>query len=280
MALVRICFNFLDRCNMACPYCYCPFQTKPVTLTQCLSIVDRCVEIGAKIITFGGGDPFLFDGFPDLLKHAAQKNIHIHVDTNGLKLAAKHYALLCDTTQLLGLPLDGPTAQIHGLMRATPDHHFHIVLKHLREISRSSLRIKVNTMVSSLNKQHMDELGLMLASYQLDIWSLYQFWPFTGITKLNDRHLLPTTEFEQLLVELRMREHSFRLEAGPIEERRGTYFFVAHTGLVYVDEPGDSGEYRFLGSVFDDSTVDTWLQLTGSSIRPVARKRYSDRDSR
>src|SRR5437660_4987884 len=135
----RVCFHFLDTCNMDCPYCYCPFQHKPVRLDVCLSIVDRCASLGIRVITFGGGDPFAFPDFKYLAEHAVESQMKVHVDTNGICLRERDYPWLEKNVHLLALPLDGPDRQVHGKMRGS-DQHFDTVLKHLRGLAPINIR--------------------------------------------------------------------------------------------------------------------------------------------
>lgn len=239
----------------------------------CLAIVERCAALGAKVITFGGGDPFMYGGFRDLLQKTADLGIRSHVDTNALGLTPSDYKLLEDTRSLLALPLDGPNSQVHLQMRKM-ENHFDVVIGHLDALRERSVRVKINTVVSTCNYDSILKLAELLNSYRINLWSLYQFWPLHDALANNASYQLTSIDFDSLMKLLLSRKHSFSIEQGPITERHGTYFFVSHTGLLYINHPSDLTKYLTVGSVFDDKAIADWRRLTGSSIRPRAVSRY------
>lgn len=240
----------------------------------CSAVIQRCAALGAKVITFGGGDPFMYDGFRDLLRQTADSGITPHVDTNGLGLIPSDYELIEDTGCLLALPLDGPNSQVNLQMRRM-EHHFDVVIDHLKALREKSVRVKINSVVSSCNYNSILELHDLLNSFRLDLWSLYQFWPLHDASVNNSSYQISSIDFDSLLESLVSMKHPFIIEPGPIRERYGTYFFVSHTGSLYMNDPSDHTKYLTLGSVFDDESIAEWQLLTGTSIRPRAVARYS-----
>ena len=63
----RICINFMDRCNMSCNYCYIPFINEKINFSLMKKIIYKCSEIGIQIITFGGGDPYNYIEFRNII---------------------------------------------------------------------------------------------------------------------------------------------------------------------------------------------------------------------
>lgn len=50
----RVCFQFQRRCSMSRSFCYIPVDGVRADGLLRFKIVDRCVDIGARVITFGG----------------------------------------------------------------------------------------------------------------------------------------------------------------------------------------------------------------------------------
>ncbi len=79
-----------DRCNLKCAYCYAE-ERRPspeLTLTQWVSIVDRCVEaFGPLAFTFTGGEPLLVEYVFDLASHIRKQNCSAILLTNGVLLS-------------------------------------------------------------------------------------------------------------------------------------------------------------------------------------------------
>lgn len=269
----RICFNFQDMCNMSCPYCYIPFTREEVDLGRCIAVIERCASLGVKVITFGGGDPFLLREFPKLLKRSADLGMEIHVDTNGIKLSADQYNTIEETASLIALPLDGPTGSVHANMRGSEDH-FKIVLGHLEGLADRTIRIKINTVVSRLNYQAIAEIGEILRLYRIDAWSLYQFWPLHDSVREKGRYDISDDLFTTVIRDIASSKYPFRVEPGPIRERYGTSIFVSHTGSLYIHDRDSESRYTVLGSILDEETITLLQRLNGNSIRERARDRY------
>jgi MoaA/NifB/PqqE/SkfB family radical SAM enzyme len=135
----RVCFNFTRRCNMQCPYCYIPFGDQKSDLRVWKKIVDRVVEWHVEAITFGGGDPFMYGQFRDLLLYCFGK-LFIHVDTNGINLKDPDFELMQKGVALLGLPVDGSNAAVHGVMRDDLTH-FKSVIHNIVRTNKYGLRL-------------------------------------------------------------------------------------------------------------------------------------------
>src|SRR5712664_2010500 len=148
----RINFNFLEKCNMACAFCYCPFDGERAGLETWKRIIDHFKSWDLRSITFGGGDPFSYDGFTDLLtytKFAFDPELFVQVDTNGIGLAGALDSIRANAS-LLGIPLDGSSPAIHGRMRGQ-QKHFQVITELLSELATTGIRVKVNTLVSDVN---------------------------------------------------------------------------------------------------------------------------------
>lgn len=272
-AIERVCFNFLRRCSMRCSFCYVPFNGAPVGLDRCLAVLDRCRELGARIVTFCGGDPFDFSEFDRLLVAADAQGFEIHVDTNGLGLRRDHYDTLAATTSLLALPLDGATPPTHAEMRHHP-RHFDQVVSHLAALRDTSVRLKVNTLVSRQNAHDISAMVDLIIRLKPAIWSLYQFWPQHNARHLSDTHVIERDAFLGLTRPLPTLCSPVSVEIAPVSERHGTYMFVGHDGTLYANDPRDESQYAFLGSIFDDAAVTSWYKTCRLSVRPAARSRY------
>lgn len=271
--LSRVCFNFGSVCNMRCPWCYIPFNGSRIEINTCHQIVNRCADLGAKIITFGGGDPFAFHAFASLLEHASQRGMLVHVDTNGLSLRERHFAALTSHVDLLALPLDAPSSELHDLIRVYPGH-FNMVLGLLRDLQGTGIKLKLNTLTCAQNVDTIPEMVGLVETIGCDRWSVYQYWPLSLGKRVADTHAVDDERFKALATRLPSRIGKCVVEMNLVSERRGTYFFVSHDGIVYVHDILKDGEYSVLGSIFDDATIERWIALEIPSVRPRASSRY------
>lgn len=271
--LLRIIFQFSDKCNMACPYCYCRFTNEPIDSKTCFQIINRCHEIGVKVITFAGGDPLSCTFIWDLIRYAKSMNIEVHVDTNGLSLDCDKYDTIAKYVSLISFPIDGPSAIIHEAMRGSRKH-YDFVIEHLSKIGAYGCRVKINTVVASINYTHLPELGRLLENYGVAIWSLQQFWPMEKGKAVADRYMISDEDYAFTIKNIKNHAFSFLLEYGVVNERRYHHFFVTHSGRSYVHSPQQQDSYTELGSFFDPLTLERWKSLACSSVHPNAFHRY------
>ncbi|MFO7772968.1 MAG: radical SAM protein [Dehalococcoidia bacterium] len=255
----RIIFNFADRCNLGCAFCYVPFDGRGYgDLSLWQRIIAQCEIWRPRMITFEGGDPFNYCDFPLLLQRIARDGLFVQVDSNALGLRDQHIPILKEAVNLVSLPLEGPK-DIHSRMR-NHHSHFDIVLSWIERLLEEEIPVKVNTVVTSVNIGTLEELALLLRNFPIDLWTLYQFWPI-GPGKTNRVQFeLPEEDFAKITSSIAMRYTFTRIEVSRISNRLLSYFFVRSTGSVYVVRKDDPEEYVELGSAFDHDILDKWLK--------------------
>lgn len=260
-SLFRASFNFTSKCNLSCRFCYIPFSDHNFNVGIATQVVERLSAIGVQSITFGGGDPLKYDSILSLLKHARKIGIpHLHVDTNALGWAAKELlAQVADIVDVVGLPLDGPSPDIHAAMRSHRRSWSDSVSAAL--FLRSRTTVKINTVVGAPNLQYLPQLSSLIDHISPKIWSLYEFWPVGTIAQNNESmFFLQDGEFKHLTnkVMFPLEKKGINIEYGSIDERSPSYFFVTDEGCVYTIDPDDRTKYLDLGSVFDDEILERW----------------------
>lgn len=265
--ITRVSFNFANKCNLGCKFCYIPFDGRESEPTTWQRVVARVCDLGATQISFGGGDPFMYDDFPSLLtwvREVEQRISLLHVDTNGMALKPAQYPVLADTVHLLGLPLDGSNAALHALTRPSKAS-FGRVVRHLAALA-DQLPIKINTLVNERNNTDLPRIFEVIKPYTPAIWALYQFWPL-GERAVGERRRFETTpEVYLKSVEFARLLEGVCVEIATIHDRAGTYFLVTQTGRAYAVTETATETYVELGSVFDDSVIDRWTQCVDPEL--------------
>lgn len=261
---------------MSCKFCYIPFDGADAGIDRWKQIIVRCAELGMTQISFGGGDPFLYDAFLDLV-HWVRGEIgqveFVHVDTNGLALTAAQYSRIAQDVDLIGFPVDGPSPRTHAAVRGS-SRSFGMALRHLQALS-PVVATKVNTVVTKQNIDSLPALAERLRAVRPRIWALYEFWPIGDIASEHaSRFTVSRSAFDAAASEI-VGKYSFcRIEAGSVDSRSGSYFFVTQTGRAYAVTASDPSRYVELGSVFDPAIASRWAHLVdveANSERMAAR---------
>lgn len=270
----RIVLNFAHRCNMSCKWCYIPFGGTKPNPDLCKRVVERIAEIGFRVITLGGGDPMMYAFLPEVIECANRCGLFVHVETNGIGFQCTDgtASLLEGRIGLLGLPLDGPRAEIHNRMRSA-NSHFELVVNRLAWLAPFMDKVKINTLVSAENVDSIADMVPLIRQYAPSRWSLYQYWPLSLGKSASFEHRISNEQFSLVTTELPTLLGRTRVEVNPLPLRRLTYPFVSHAGIVYLHHPTDTSSYQSLGSIFDDDVVAELFSRCGAE-RENAVSRY------
>lgn len=276
--LPRAVLNFTHHCILRCRWCYVPFQAAPACKNVVSLIIDRIAEIGFKVITIGGGDPFQYDYIHEIVMKAKSRYLIVHIDTNGVLLreSLDNFNMISDAVDLLGLPLDGPTANVHDLVRECCGH-FESVMNKLSWLKDKNLnnKVKINTIVTALNSNDLSGIVEIVKKYSPARWSIYQYWAVgparsvKSVYSISEEHFF---ECVKSVVESQLGKN-IEVEINASDSRRKTYPIIHHDGNVYVHEkfPGDS--FVAIGNVFDSDILDK-IEASCSDDRPGVVDRY------
>lgn len=248
-------FTFRHKCNMNCNFCFIPFMDKENgNLNLWKKIIDFLLNYSPKLITFGGGDPFIAEDFFRLVKYVKENNLSVQVDTNGIALKRNMYKDVADYIDLLGLPLDG-LGSIHDKIRNYRGH-FDIVMEHLKKLSEFKCKIKINSVITSYNYKSLIELAKILNHFSLSCWSLHEFWWYENINnidyKMDSQLVLHTVEM--------IRETSKnKVKFVRSSEVKNEHIFVSSIGNIFITDTENPNKYLELGN-FQDSKIEYLIQ--------------------
>jgi pyrroloquinoline quinone biosynthesis protein E len=88
------------RCPLQCPYCSNPLALEKAAgeldTASWHRVIDEAADIGVLQIHFSGGEPLVRRDLPDLIAHAARRQIYTNIITSGIQLDDKMMAALMD----------------------------------------------------------------------------------------------------------------------------------------------------------------------------------------
>lgn len=118
----NFCGLVTHQCNLFCGFCYDRKDVDPAKemgfeeWKQALLSIKELA--GDYFISFNGGEVMLMKWFPDLLHHCSENGIKGGVLTNGTAINEKTAPRLVAAEPFeIGLSADGPTAEVHDLIR-------------------------------------------------------------------------------------------------------------------------------------------------------------------
>jgi molybdenum cofactor biosynthesis enzyme MoaA len=274
-SLERVNFNFAAKCNMACRFCYVPFDGEEGSEVEAFAVVDELLARDVKSITFAGGDPLMYPYLQTLISRVKDTNpeVFVQLDTNALQF--QHPDLQpSGLVDLYGIPLDAVESDGSFAMR-THRRHPMLVLPVIAALVQSGSAVKVNTVVSQLNRNELVAVGHAIDQRSVRRWSLYEFWAIGPIAIRNEKdYSLGHATYITIVEDIRRRFQNLLVEDGSIGSRTGSYLFVTQTGRVYTVDPHRRDRYLELGNMLRDATIlDRWisiLTLSGTDITGAA----------
>jgi mycofactocin radical SAM maturase len=135
-----------------------------LTLEECKAFLDQLAALQVFQVNIGGGEPFIRQGFLDLLVHAEKNGIVTCVSTNGMlmdrDLAAKLSRL---NGSYLQVSLDGATSGVNDRIRGAGTYRK--ILNAIECLAGEGVAFSINTVLTRLNFGQLDDLRAMAKEY-------------------------------------------------------------------------------------------------------------------
>ncbi|MCQ2379601.1 MAG: radical SAM protein [Victivallaceae bacterium] len=118
----EIILELTARCNHACPFCYCNWHEEGETVPEDLptsawrKIIRHCVDAGALVLQFSGGEPLLRKDIGTLVSYAREllPAGGLMLFTNGTLMTPRRFAFLKRKSVIVGTSL--PCLATYGAM--------------------------------------------------------------------------------------------------------------------------------------------------------------------
>jgi len=186
VGLTTVNYHLTEACNFDCGYCFAKYGQCKETLTRndAFLLIDRLAEAGCKKLTFVGGEPTLCKWLPDLIGFAKRKALTTMIVTNGTGLSDAFLAEVSGILDWIGLSVDSMySLSLHTLGQISKKHIIDVDFYYsaVDRIKTSGFRLKVNTVVSSVN--HGENLAQFINYAMPERWKIFQVLPLTPQSK-------------------------------------------------------------------------------------------------
>jgi MoaA/NifB/PqqE/SkfB family radical SAM enzyme len=111
------------RCNLCCKHCYsssAPGEKQGLELAPLLDLIEQAAPLGYNVVSFSGGEPFLYPHLGPLAEAAKQLGYYTSVTTNAMLLPAASKRALLPLFDLVAVSIDGRETE-HNLLRNNPN---------------------------------------------------------------------------------------------------------------------------------------------------------------
>ena len=191
----EVCWLITTRCNQKCAYCHGFRNIPELSFEENKEVLMKLIRAGVNYITFSGGEALLYPNIVDLLKIARQYGVKSKLITNGSLIANNEKMReVLDYLDTITLSLDTINDDINEQM-GRGRNHFTEIKEVLDILKDKDIRIKINTVVTKLNINYIEELGEFLNSnYKINEWRIFRFAPLRELAKENEEKFEITDE--------------------------------------------------------------------------------------
>lgn len=201
----KINLHILEACNFKCRQCFSKFGTKTLLpVEDWKKIIDNCIAWSdVTEFNLAGGEPMLYPGLAELVKYIRNKGVKVSLITNGSLMDEewiKNYAGLYKT---IGFSVDSLSDETNKKIgrcdrsgRTIPAGMVVELCRLIRKYA-PGCRIKINTVVSALNKDEV--MSDFIDKIAADRWKILRMKPFQYGSFSNLDIQVSDEEFELLL---------------------------------------------------------------------------------
>lgn len=159
-----------DRCNLNCSMCFEKLRDPRPELTpdDWQRVIDECAQFKPRI-HFSGGEPLLYKGIGDLIRHCKQHGLYCAITTNGTFLARHADEIIKHRVNALTVSIDGPR-DVHDTIRGVTGAYDDIMhgLKSMnqRRTRTGSPALRINSMLNPGDPAAMQEVIRIAVRYE------------------------------------------------------------------------------------------------------------------
>lgn len=261
MAPNSVCWNITSRCNDNCAFCYREQNCRELPVQKQKEVIDKVAQAGIRKITFAGGEPLLLPQIHQLIMYARQKGLIVSLTTNGILLEGNESErrFFFRNLDWLTLSLDGSNEQVQSQMGRNTEHIRRVksILELAAQDSKRTCRIKINTVVSRVNWNDMDQMAEFIKKYPVDRWKLFQFTPVRGnAVKYQEKYQITDETFQRIATDIQKRAgNKLIVSLSDHENIESAYFVIFPNGDIRISNLQND---RVVGNALTDNLEELW----------------------
>jgi radical SAM protein with 4Fe4S-binding SPASM domain len=162
------------KCNMRCKHCGSvagEARENELTVDECLNVAEQLADLGCKLVTFIGGEVFLYEGWEKISRKLSEKGVDVNLITNGFllgdeQIAQIKYARLAN----VGISLDGMEDNHNNIRNIITS--FEKVIEAFDRLNREGIPIAIVTSLIDKNLEDLSSMYDLLVEKGIKLWQM------------------------------------------------------------------------------------------------------------